>query len=135
MRGGGGWGLLGGVEGRERGQRGQGGGRGVSWCDIREFSLHGGKNRRLNHVPELSHRRVNVLCRERENNSTFHFANTAAGLVVSSPVYRRAMKMALSMEQCTLLSLVKLLIFNSHELAIMLIHSHAYIHIVKYNST
>ena len=43
--------------------------------------------------------------------------------------------MALSMEQCTLLSLVKLLIFNSHELAIMLIHSHAYIHIVKYNST
>ena len=46
---------------------------------------------------------------ERENNSTFHFANTAAGSVVSSPVYRRAMKMALSMEQCTLLSLVKLL--------------------------
>ena len=43
--------------------------------------------------------------------------------------------MALSMEQCTLLSLVKLLIVNSQELAIMLIHSHAYIHIVKYNST
>ena len=43
--------------------------------------------------------------------------------------------MALSMEQCTLLSLVKLLIFNSHELAIMLIHSHADIHIVKYSST
>ena len=63
MRGGGGWGLLGGVEGRERGQIGQGG---VSWCVIREFSLLSGKNRCLNHVPELSHRRVNVLCRERE---------------------------------------------------------------------
>ena len=43
--------------------------------------------------------------------------------------------MALSVEQCTLLSLVKLLIFNSHVLAIMLIHSHAYIHISSRQGT